>query len=368
MQRLQGTVQHYAWGSTTALPELLGVPADGRPWAELWFGAHPSAPSMLPQGGSLAAAVAADPHGWLGEHRVAAAGQQLPFLLKLLAAAEPLSLQAHPDAEQARAGFAREEAAGVPADAPHRLYRDPNPKPELIVALTTFRALCGFRPADEVADELAAIGIGSWAGRLRRDGLAATVAGLYGSAPAAQVSLVRRVAEAHPFVAELHQRHPDDIGCVVALFCRQVTLAPGQALELPARNLHAYLEGFGVELMANSDNVLRGGLTPKHVDVDELLRVVRVDDTPVPILTPTVAHDGWSTYPTTTEWFALRTVSVDGAGPEVPGGRPAIVLCTAGTVDVAGSVLRAGEAAAVRADDPPAAVTGHGTLWLATTP
>ncbi len=367
MELLQGRVQPYAWGSATALPELLGYPPTGGPQAEVWFGTHHMGPTGLAGGGTLAEAVRADPVGALGAE-VAERFGDLPFLVKVLAAEHPLSIQAHPSAEQARAGFAREEAAGIPHDAPERCYRDPNPKPELIVALTPFEALCGFRPAAEVADELEAAGIGSWANRLRRDGLASTFAGLYGSAPAAQVSLVRRMAEVHPLVARLAAAHPDDIGCVAAVFLRHVVLAPGEGLFLDAGNLHAYLHGVGVEVMANSDNVLRGGMTTKHVDVEELIRVVRIDDQPVPVLHAEARSDGWRRYPTPTPWFSVHTAEAGARPLSVPSGRPSIVLCTSGALDVSGMAVPAGRAVFLAASDPPVEVTGAGTAWWTTVP
>ena len=173
MLPLRNPVQHYDWGSTTAIPQLLGVAPDGRPQAELWLGAHPSAPSLADVGGPPSARwrpldrlVADEPRGLLGEEVVARFGPRLPFLLKVLAAARPLSLQTHPTLEQARAGYAREEAAGVPRAAPQRSYKDRNHKPELLVALTPFDVLAGFRaPAASVDlfDGLVAAG----AGRLR---------------------------------------------------------------------------------------------------------------------------------------------------------------------------------------------------------
>lgn len=367
MELLQGRVQSYAWGSPTALPELLGYPATGGPQAEVWFGTHHMGPTVLDGGGTLAELVRADPVGTLGAE-VAERFGDLPFLVKVLAAEHPLSIQAHPSAEQARAGFAREEAAGIPHDAPERCYRDPNPKPELIVALTPFEALCGFRPAAEVADELEAAGIGSWANRLRRDGLASTFAGLYGSAAKAQVSLVRRMAEVHPLVARLTESHPDDIGCVAAVFLRHVVLQPGEGLFLDAGNLHAYLHGVGVEVMANSDNVLRGGMTTKYVDAEELIHVVRVDDRPVPVLHAEAGPDGWHRYPAPTPWFAVRTARVDGRALPVPSGRPSIVLCTSGSLQVGGMTVPVGRAVFLAASDPPVTLAGAGTAWWTTVP
>ncbi|UOW01164.1 mannose-6-phosphate isomerase, class I [Agrococcus sp. SCSIO52902] len=273
----------YAWGSRTLLADYLGRDASGDPEAELWLGAHPGCPST----------VAAGEHAGrgLGEALEAWGRPQPALLLKALAAAEPLSLQAHPDASEAQEGFAREDRLGIARDAPERNYRDPHPKPELIVAVTPFEALSGFRPAGEalrVLDALAAADarLAPVAARVRAgdalawllsggDEVAAAVAAAEAAAPA--------IAAAHPVEADtvdrLARTHPGDPGILVALLLNRVSLAPGEALYLPAGNLHAYLEGLAIELMGPSDNVLRGGLTPKHVDVPELLRVV--DTTPL---------------------------------------------------------------------------------------
>jgi mannose-6-phosphate isomerase len=327
--RLHPAVQRYEWGSTTALPRWLPADAteDGGHYAEAWFGTHPAGPARLDDGRTL--------------REVAG---ELPHLTKVLTAAAPLSIQTHPTEEWAAQGFAREEAAGVPIGAPHRLYRDAHAKPELIVALTPFDALCGFRPADETAEELAAIGLGSWAGRLRRDGLATTFAALFGSAPRAQASVVERAVAGSPFAAELAVHHPGDIGVVAALFLRRVDLDPGEGLYLDAGNVHAYLSGSGVEVMSSSDNVLRAGLTRKHVDPDELLAVVRFDETPVPV----VHADADGRYATSATAFALRHLPVE---TEVDG--PAVVLELPGH----GSFIPAGATASL----PP-------STWVTTTP
>ncbi len=375
MQRIDGVVQAYAWGSTTAIPALQGRSPSGGPEAELWLGAHPLAPSRLvpPTEGiaDLAALIASDPVAALGADIADRFAGGLPFLMKVLAAAEPLSLQTHPSAAQAAAGFAAEEAAGVPRRAATRRYRDPHHKPELVCALTPFEALCGFRPPEEIAASLTEAGAGSWANRLRRDGLPACFAALYGSEPPAQRSLVERVAGRHPLVARLAARHPGDIGCVAALFLHHVVLEPGQALFLGPGNLHAYLEGVAVEVMANSDNVLRAGLTPKHVDVDELLRVVRCEPVALDVLTP--APDG--AYASPAPEFRLRR-------PPLPATLhgPAIVLCTEGaatlaTLDAPGGPGAAatvgigrGEAAWVAHADGPVRITGTATVYVTEVP
>jgi mannose-6-phosphate isomerase len=294
MFRLDNPVQHYAWGSRTAIPGLLGRSPTGAPWAELWMGAHARAPSIVVgDGRTLLEYIAADPGRALGREVAARSGGELPFLFKVLAAAEPLSLQAHPSLAQAEAGFAAEEAAGVPRDAPHRNYKDAHHKPELLCALEPFEALCGFRPVAETIALLQRLDVDALDDMLARlqaqpdaNGLR-VVFGELMRLPASQcatlvsavVDAAQRVVEG-PFAHEclwavrLHAAYPGDAGVVGAMLLNLVHLAPGDAIFLPAGNLHAYLRGVGVELMASSDNVLRGGLTPKHVDVDALLDVL----------------------------------------------------------------------------------------------
>lgn len=307
MYRLDNTTRPYAWGSVTAIPELLGTPLTGGPQAELWLGAHPASPSVVDsgpeRGRGLDAVVAADPAGVLGAASVAAFGPELPFLMKVLAAAQPLSLQVHPSEEQARAGFAAEESAGVPVDSPRRNYKDRHHKPEMILALSPFVALSGFRrPGEARADLRAILGSpapGSVHAALDRalaqpdedaalhDALTLLLGG--GREVVALASMLVRESRAGSFVAAgttgpgartadtvrlLATYYPSDPGVAVAVLLNRVDLAPGQALYLDAGNVHAYLRGLGIEVMASSDNVLRGGLTPKHVDVPELERVV----------------------------------------------------------------------------------------------
>lgn len=382
MLPLDGALRSYAWGSRTALAQLCGreVPS-AHPEAELWFGAHPADPSHVQVGEhsrALTALLGADPDAELGSAALPFAGR-LPFLLKLLAAEEPLSLQAHPSAEQARAGYARENRARVPLDSPTRNYRDQNHKPELVVALQRFEALAGFRPPlqtvqllralattelDTYADLLAAqpdsMGLRtlftSWItlpqGALDMllpkmlDGCVGYLSGTPG----------RFVAEVRT-VLELAEAYPDDAGVLAALLLNRVTLEPGQGLFLSAGNLHTYLAGVGVEIMANSDNVLRGGLTPKHVDVPELLRVLDFEPLEVPVVAPQPLGDGVFAYRTPTPEFALRRfeLAADASASPIPRGGPYILLCTAGSVqarcDTTELLLTPGGAAWISASD-----------------
>ncbi|MEW6430650.1 MAG: mannose-6-phosphate isomerase, class I [Myxococcota bacterium] len=379
MLRLVNPVQPYAWGSPTAIPALLGVPPTGAPQAELWLGAHPSAPSQVAGDGGLDAAIARAPARLLGEAVVARFGARLPFLLKVLAAAQPLSLQAHPSLAQAKEGFAREEARAVPRGAAHRNYKDANHKPELICALGEFHALCGFRRLADSVALFRGLGATSLADRLERDGLKASFAHVMTRPETERRSLASSIAEAcaarppDGFEAEcawgvrLAQQYPGDVGLVGALLLNLVTLREGEALYLPAGNLHAYLEGVGVELMANSDNVLRGGLTPKHVDVPELLGVLSFEDGPAKVLTPVGAPE--AVYETPAPEFRLSRVDV--AGPvTLPRRGPEVLLVVRGAVEAScgGEVLdlAQGESVFVGADEGALELDGEGRVFRAT--
>lgn len=299
MLLLDNPIQHYAWGSRTSLAELLGHPPASQPEAELWIGAHPTAPSRLSDGRSLLDAIRSDPANLLGHEVRARFGARLPFLLKVLAVDAPLSLQAHPTLEQAARGFAREELAGVPLDAPERTYKDDNHKPELLCALTPFEALSGFRPPAESAALFEWLGVTSLdLVELRSgapDALRRTFSRLMTLPATARATVtadvLSRCERARPsggrfaasvaWAAKLGARYPGDIGAVASLLLNHLSLEPLDAVFLEAGRLHAYLSGTGVEIMANSDNVLRGGLTPKHIDVPELLHVLAFDSPPV---------------------------------------------------------------------------------------
>ncbi|MEE1929310.1 mannose-6-phosphate isomerase, class I [Streptomyces sp. TRM 70351] len=396
MDRLVNTVRPYAWGSTTAIPELLGQEPTGTPQAELWMGAHPGAPSHVDRGTGpqpLSEVIAADPAGELGTAAVDAFGPRLPFLFKVLAAAAPLSLQVHPDLGQAATGFAAEEAAGVPADAPHRNYKDANHKPELLCALTPFEGLCGFRPAEEAAALLAALdvdGLKPYADLLHarpeaealREVLTAVLTADRAESATTVTEAVAAAerlagnggphAAAYAACAAAAHHYPGDPGFVAALLLHHVRLQPGEALYLGAGVPHAYLSGLGVELMANSDNVLRCGFTPKHVDVPELLRVVRFEPGDPAVLRPEADAAGDEVYAApVTEFRLTRHVVAPGAAARrLPDAGAQILLCTAGEVtlsDGAGRelVLPRGGSAYARAGTEVHA-EGSGTLFRAT--
>ncbi len=398
MDQLTNTVRPYAWGSTTAIPELLGTEPTGEPQAELWMGAHPGAPSHLDRGAGpvpLDQVIAADPCGELGDPVVDRFGPRLPFLLKILAAGAPLSLQVHPDLAQAAAGYADEQARGIPVDAPHRNYKDANHKPEMICALLPFDGLCGFRPATEAADLIEGLGIDElkpYTDALRAkpesDALREVLAAILGADRTATAAVVDRAAEAaarlattdSPFAAsyaayaKAAASFPGDPGVIAAMLLNHITLRPGEALYLGAGVPHAYLDGLGVEIMANSDNVLRCGLTPKHIDVPELLRVVRFESAAPALVRPLpdAAGTGEEAYDTPTDEFRLsRYPLAPGDSPRTLDPRaPQIVLCTAGHATLAGSdgtrlTLERGHSAYLPAGEH-ATVTGDGTIFRAT--
>ena len=383
---LDNPVRPYAWGSATEIPRLLGVEPTGRPQAELWMGAHPAAPSRLRSGGSLLRRITDDPAGELSAPVLRRFGPRLPFVMKLIAAERPLSLQAHPDREQARAGYADEEQRGVPLDSPERSYVDPNHKPELVCALTPFEALCGFRaiPAtlellSGLAGRAPALGkyVDALCARPDSDGLREVVTGLLTVPADRRRRLVDTVVAAcaagsspeERTVAELGEAYPGDAGVVIALLLNRLRLEPGQALFLAAGNMHCYLRGTAVEVMANSDNVLRGGFTPKHVDVPELLRAVDVTDGPAPVLEPVLLAPGHSAYRPPVPDFRLDSYALGAPVDLVPAG-PRIVFTVSGE-----AVVRAGAATLTLPRGAsgwlpaglPATAEGTGVLVAATT-
>ena len=365
LEPLQGVARHYEWGSATVIPEMLGRPVTGEPWAELWFGAHPMAPAAVGANAEpLDELIAADPEGALGPS-IAAEFGGLPFLVKILAVDRPLSLQVHPSAEQARAGFDREEILGIPVDAPERSFRDRFHKPEMVCALSNFEALSGLRnPAATIAllEGIQAEPLEAVRRRLRRDpspdGMRDLIGWLLSLSGREASELVDSVLQACSRTADaasgqlsaplsvaaaLGERYPGDAGVIVALLLNHVTLAPGEAMFVAHGSLHCYLHGTVVEVMACSDNVLRGGLTVKHVDVAALLDVIDTDPAPVRVQRPE-SVGGVTAYRSPVSEFALRRVQVEPNRPvTVPGG-PAVLLCTDGRADVGSLDSGGGEA------------------------
>jgi mannose-6-phosphate isomerase len=388
MWKLTSAVRHYPWGSRTVIPELLGEssPAD-QPHAELWMGAHPDDPSVLSNGTPLDKAIADEPEALLGPAVVDRFGPRLPFLMKVLAADTPLSLQAHPSPAQARAGFAAEERAGIPRDDPTRTFKDPWHKPELLLALTTFEALCGFRPVEESLHCLAKLQVPELKptiAALARGGLRAAIPQLLALSGRRRTALVhavagtaaRFVAAADPeyintyrWAAALAETYPGDPGVVISLMCNHLKLAPGEAVYLPAGNLHAYLSGAGVEVMASSDNVLRGGLTTKHVDLAALIEVLDFTDAKVPVLRPVLGPAGLR-YRVPVEDFELTRCELDAGSGWLTARGPQVLFCTEGRAVLASAdgnlVLQRGGSAFVPAGQRLAA-SGPAVLYRATT-
>jgi mannose-6-phosphate isomerase len=380
MHLLDCAVQAYDWGSSRSIADLLGRAPSGKPEAELWMGAHPVAPSRVQAtGASLIDAIAADPAAMLGASR---RGDRLPYLFKILAAGTPLSLQAHPSKEQAQRGFAREEAAGIPRTAAHRNYKDDNHKPEILCALGEFHALCGFRPLHQTRELLAALGLGDVLGS---EGAPAEVlrqafARLMTAPKVETAPLLLRAEKAcklhiGPFEAEcawmlrLAAQYPGDVGALTSLLLNLLQFDRDEAIYLPAGNLHAYLRGTGVEVMAASDNVLRGGLTPKHVDVEELLAVLDFTPMEARVQRPST-HGCEQVYETPAPEFRLSFMDL-GSQPLQPERRgPEILLQLEGDGVLHGDHgdlrLPRGSVVFVPASDAAYRASGQGRLYRVT--
>lgn len=390
MLELIGVRQSYPWGTKDAIPSLIGQAPDAKPWAEQWYGAHPLGDSPTPDGATLSEHLAQQPDQ-LGKAALMTFGRRLPFLMKILSAASPLSLQAHPTRQQAREGHARESLLGVPLGAPERSFKDDWPKPETIVALTSFEALVGFRDPVRTAQLFEDLGVGdaltSVIGPLRdRDGSPALqevfldvlslddrrhlVDEVLGAAvnhldAPGELGLFARTA------VEIDEYFPSDPGILAALLLNRFSLEPGQALALAPGVMHSYLRGCCIEVMANSDNVLRGGLTAKHIDVDALLHVVSFAPTPAEVLLPS-GSDGTYIYPTSFEEFELWLLQpTDGSPLQVPrsdSGR--ICLVASGSFELSGDgdpvVLKPGKAVFIGAEEAIVA-RGEGQLFVAAT-
>jgi mannose-6-phosphate isomerase len=396
--RLTNPAQHYSWGSKTEIPALLGFPATSEPVAESWMGAHPSAPSRVTtQDGEpgLDALIASDAECLLGPGVVTRFGKTLPYLLKIIGADGPLSLQVHPNIEQARRGYAAEEAAGIPVDAPHRNYRDTNHKPELVYALTPFEILSGFRAPDQAATLLGGIDapLAEQLHSLLKDqpspaGIRAAFTQLLEPetrpTPIQVQQVVRacaaRLAKGSPSpqadrtVVLLAATYAGDPGVVTSLLLNTLTLQPGEAMFVPAGAVHAYLHGLAVEIMASSDNVLRAGLTPKHVDVDELLRTVDYVAAPPRRIVPERFHAATQVFYAPVEDFELSVTSVkDDLVHPLPGHGPRILLCLEGELTIEASsegslTLGKGQSLFAPAGDGGLTVGGRGTLVQADVP
>lgn len=396
MELLEGRIRPYAWGSRTAIAELIGAPSPAaHPQAELWLGAHPSDPSLLRRSDgetSLLDVVTADPAEMLGPQVAEVFDGRFPFLLKVLAAAEPLSLQAHPSAALARRGFDAEEAAGVARTDPNRNYVDPWPKPEMICALTEFHALCGFADPVETVAVLSGLQVPQldhYLSLLSGQPDAEGVRALFSTFLTIPPNAIRQVLDAvlaacvvavkdgaSPYVIkyrtalDLAERYPGDTGVLASLMLNRVVLQPGEAIFLAAGNLHAYLSGTGVEIMGNSDNVLRGGLTPKHVDVPELMRVLDFTPGPVAVLSGDRSDSGEVAYPSPAVEFRLSRIEGESRDHQLTHRGPQILLVTEGEIEMraAGQApirVHRGQAVWIAASDHDVSVSGAATVFRA---
>lgn len=382
MHRLRNGVKHYAWGSPDAIPQFLGDGASTEPVAEVWIGTHPLSPSAVVAGDG-------------SEVPLTEVVGDLPFMVKLLAADQPLSLQVHPSLAQAAAGYAREEAAGIPLDAPHRTYKDPNHKPEMVYALTTFDSLIGFRPSAEILRVLGPLDTAltnRLADALRSDpGFSAIVRlieGLLADPGAAAevadvVAACRRLGElgldikrAYQTAVEIAEYYPDDIGVVISLMLNRMTLQPGEAAYLETGVIHAHLKGLCIEVMASSDNVLRAGLTSKHIDTAGLVACLESGMARVARVTPDFIDYDTEVFSPAGGGFALAVTQVSPGAPDgvelVPSGG-SVLICTGGEVTVVGATgdkvtLARGESVYLPAEDRPAVVHGLGEIAQAFVP
>jgi mannose-6-phosphate isomerase len=394
---LKNTVQDYAWGSSTAIPQLLGEKnPSGKPQAELWMGAHPKAPSLVDCGGqwrSLQELIENYPQDILGDKIADKFHNKLPFLFKVLAAAKPLSIQAHPGLSQAIEGFRRENAEGIPMNASNRNYKDANHKPECICALSPFWALYGFRNVSEIlalTKKSCPVGLANEINGLmsQRDsqGLKRYFTHLMTLDADRQKKVIDEAVQnalqfsdeddAFYWMIRLSDEYPVDIGILSPILLNIVQLTPGQALFLPAGELHAYLEGFGIELMANSDNVLRGGLTPKHIDITELLKVLNFEPRTINVLEAVQKNKAERMYACPADEFVLSVISVsDEFRYQCKETRSVeIVLCTDGKTFLKDNgskdliELAKGTSAIIPAAVKSYCLSGNGTLFKASVP
>lgn len=370
--RLSNQPRDYAWGSKTLIPALLGVPPTGVPQAEIWFGTHPLDPADLDP------AIASVRGGTLDRMLP----KPIEFLVKFLAAGQPLSIQAHPTRERARQMFQHENDLGLALDAPNRNYRDPNPKPEILIAVTDFEALSGFRSADAVLAELEpqhSFGNHQFFEQLREGGIKAAMRQAFATSTSDVSDLVNAlIGEGHArgeLLMRLSLLHPGDQGLLVSVLLNHVHLKPKQAVYLPAGNVHAYIAGLGVEVMAASDNVLRGGLTGKHIDVDELLAVADFNELVEPRVETREVQSGLTEYLTDAEEFAAFRIEPNGQTLLLDFAERSemIAVCVTGSLKLSTNrgdllMIGPGEGAYVSEDIRVLSVKGDGYGYLARRP
>lgn len=402
IHKLENAVQRYPWGSADGIERSLGVPnPSGAPAAELWMGAHPLAPSTAIVEGNrvpLDRLIAAEPESCLGPAALRRFGPALPFLFKALSAAKALSIQAHPGKRKAERGYDREELQGIPLDAPERNYKDRNHKPEMAVALTRFEGLCGFRPIDEIVDNIRLVApaehervLGrllkstgrielsvffysfvSLGERERLGMLATAIRRIHALLQEGRLPPDRR--EAFAWVLKLDALYHRDIGILAPLILNHLVFEPGEAVYIAPGELHAYLEGTALEIMANSDNVVRGALTSKHVDLPELVSVLSFDSgrTTPELPLPRADEPREALYAARVPDFAISRLDLDGRPLALEPSGPEILLCVEGEAELRGADgslgLRRGESAFVRADAGRVELRGPGRAFRARLP
>ncbi|WOZ75493.1 mannose-6-phosphate isomerase [Kosakonia sacchari] len=384
MQKLINSVQNYAWGSKTALTDLYGIAnPDNLPMAELWMGAHPKSSSKVQdasgQTRALREVIDQDKTRLLGS-AVANRFGELPFLFKVLCADQPLSIQVHPNKKNSETGFAKENAAGIPLDAAERNYKDPNHKPELVFALTPFLAMNAFREFSDIVSLLQPVAGAHPAiahflqapGAERLSELFAALLNMQGEEKSRALAVLKSALGNHsgePWqtIRLISEFYPDDSGLFSPLLLNVVKLNPGEAMFLFAETPHAYLQGVALEVMANSDNVLRAGLTPKYIDIPEL--VANVKFTPKPaseLLTQPTQHGAELDFPIPVDDFAFSLHDLSASETQLAQQSAAIVFCVEGEAVLSKAsqqlVLKAGESAFIAADESPVGVSGTGRV------
>ncbi|HED3138055.1 mannose-6-phosphate isomerase [Citrobacter farmeri] len=384
MQKLINSVQNYAWGSKTALTELYGVANPQQlPMAELWMGAHPKSSSKVKDASgqivSLRDVIDRQQSALLGD-AVAKRFGELPFLFKVLCAAQPLSIQVHPNKRNSEIGFAKENAAGIPMDAAERNYKDPNHKPELVFALTPFLAMNAFREFSEIVSLLQPVAgahtaIAHFLEQPNAERLSQLFAGLLnmqGEEKSRALAILKAALETQqgePWqtIRLIAEFYPDDSGLFSPLLLNVVKLNPGEAMFLFAETPHAYLQGVALEVMANSDNVLRAGLTPKYIDIPELVANVKFDAKPAnQLLTTPVKNGAELDFPIPVDDFAFSLHSLSAQETAIDQQSAAILFCVEGEAVLSKGeqrlVLKPGESAFISAEESPVSVSGVGRV------
>ncbi|HGY9604024.1 TPA: mannose-6-phosphate isomerase [Enterobacter roggenkampii] len=384
MQKLINSVQNYAWGSKTALTDLYGIAnPNNLPMAELWMGAHPKSSSKIEdasgQARSLRDVIDADKAALLGD-KVAQRFGELPFLFKVLCAEQPLSIQVHPNKQASEIGFAKENAAGIPLDAAERNYKDPNHKPELVFALTPFLAMNAFREFSEIISLLQPVAgannaIAHFLENPNAEALSqlfASLLNMQGEEKSHALAVLKAALESQqgePWetIRLIAQFYPDDSGLFSPLLLNVVKLNPGEAMFLFAETPHAYLQGVALEVMANSDNVLRAGLTPKYIDIPELVANVKFVAKPAAeLLTQPVKNGAELDFPIPVEDFAFSLHDLSQTETTIAQESAALLFCVEGEATLHKGeqhlVLKPGESAFVAANESPVSVSGTGRL------